>query len=310
MSKDADDPVVRLVAKTQYVDWRKRRLLDASSSEHRTAVHELAVEIDRISREVADTPDNVAVLPIGREPERKPRRKPAKKPAKKRATTADAKSETRPDTRPPTEPRDEEAPDEEAPGKLDLIAEAEEAMPKLQSTIEEMAACLNEVGDVSRSNKEALDRAVKQNKMGPRLAVIRKTATELDGPAQRFLDLSTEYASHVIDLNAGIDALTNLQPYGEMSPNDQAEFLSLANSIRSMRDASVEALAAVQSAAETFQEIGSLSRDMRKPTSKLQRGIERMGDVQGTYDEWVRGFERSGVWGNTDGDTDTDEESK
>jgi hypothetical protein len=91
-----------------------------------------------------------------------------------------------------------------------------------------------------------------------------------------------------------------------MSPDDQAAFLNLANSVRQMRDASVEALAAAQGAGETFQEIGSLTRDMRGPSSKLQRGIERMGDVQGTYDEWVRGFEQSGVWG----DTDTDEGSK
>lgn len=42
LSPEADDPVVRLVAKTQYVRWDKLRLLDSKSSEHRTAIHALA----------------------------------------------------------------------------------------------------------------------------------------------------------------------------------------------------------------------------------------------------------------------------
>jgi hypothetical protein len=262
LSKDAEDPVVRLVAKTQYVKWHKLRLLDAGSSEHRTAVHELAVEIDRISREVADRPEAGG------------------------ASTATGGPATSPT----------EAPDDETPGTLDLIGQAEEVMPQFQSTIEEMGACLSDLGDIAKSNQPNLDRALKQNKMGPRLAVIRKTATELEGPTQKFVGLSTTYASQVIDVNAGIDAIIHLKPYAEMAPDEQAEYRVLADSVRTMRDSASEAFAAAKGLGETFKEIGSLSRDMRKPSQNLQRGIERMGDVQGIYDEWVKGFQEAGVW--------------
>jgi hypothetical protein len=258
LSKDADDPVVRLVAKTQYIKWNELRLLEPTSSEHRTAAHELAVEIERISREVADKPES--------------------------------------DVSPTDGGESDDEPDDNAPGTLDLIAQAEEALPAWNQTVEDMARCLDEIGEIPRKNQANLDRVAKQSKMGPRLAVIRKTATELQEPSQRFLDLATAYASQLIEVNAGIDALIHLKPYSEMEASEQAEFLDLADSVRHMRDLAAKAFESAADLSETFSEIGSLSRDMRKPSSTLQRGIERMGDVQSIFDEWVKGFEESGVW--------------
>jgi hypothetical protein len=247
-----------LVAKTQYVEWNELRLLEPTSSEHRTAVHELAVEIERISREVADKPES--------------------------------------DISPTDVSVSDDVPDDNAPGTLDLIAQAEEALPAWSQTVEDMARCLDEIGEIPRKNQANLDRAAKQSKMGPRMAVIRKTATELQEPSQRFLDLATSYASQLIEVNAGIDALIHLKPYKDMERSEQAEFLGLANTVRNMRDSADEAFKSAMQLGETFAEIGSLSRDMRKPSSTLQRGIERMGDVQSIFDEWVKGFEESGVW--------------
>ncbi|MGO4445081.1 TIR domain-containing protein [Mycobacterium sp. 2YAF39] len=262
LSKDAEDPVIRLVAKTQYVKWHKLRLLDPLSSEHRAAVHELAEEIHRISQDVAEKPDTVV------------------------STTGEGG---------PTDQGGDDA-DDDAPGTLDLIADAESIMPVFAETIEAMGECLTEIGEIGTASKPELDRAAMNPKVGPRLAVMQKVATKLEVPAQRYLELSTEYASQVIELNKAIDAIIHLRPYSEMSPSDQAEYLSLANSIRKMRDSANEALAGVIFASDAMQEVASLSRAMRKPASKLQRGVERMGDVQALYDEWVRGFEESGVW--------------
>ena len=258
LSKDADDPVVRLVAKTQYIKWHELRLLEPASSEHRRAVHELAVEIERISREVADKPES-------------------------EGASSDEDESPGDDT-------------DDAPGALDLIERAEVALPAWNQTVEEMARCLEEIAEIPQRNQADLDRVAKQNKMGPRLAVIRKTATELQGPSQRFLDLATAYASQLIEVNAGIDALIHLRPYDEMNATEQDQFRGLADSVRSMRDSTATALDSAADLGKTFSEIGSLSRDMRKPSSTLQRGIERMGDVQSIFDEWVKGFEESGVW--------------
>jgi hypothetical protein len=266
LSKDAEDPVVRLVAKTQYVKWHKLRLLDPGSSEHRTAVHELAEEIERISRDVAEKPEaSYSPPPTG--------------------SGVD---------------KDGDGLDDDQPGTLDHIGRAEEVLPVWQETVEKMARCLEEIGEIPARNQANLDRAAKQSKMGPRLAVIRKTATELQVPAQKFLDLATEYASQLIDVNAGIDAVIHFKPFSEMTPEERDEFRALADTFKRLRDNAAEALASAEGLGETFAETASLSRDMRKPSSTLQRGIERMGDVQGIFDEWVSGFEESGVWDDPD----------
>ncbi len=53
LSEDNPEEVFALIARTQYVDWRKIRLLEPSSQEYRQAVNGLARRLLQISREVA-----------------------------------------------------------------------------------------------------------------------------------------------------------------------------------------------------------------------------------------------------------------
>ncbi|WP_328357999.1 toll/interleukin-1 receptor domain-containing protein [Mycobacterium sp. NBC_00419] len=265
LSKEADDPVVRLVANTQYVPWHQLRLLDSRSSDHRTAVHKLAVEIERISRDVADKPDTVpAALGGARFPD----------------GGDDADS------------------DEGGLGTLDRIAAAEEVMPLFNATIGEMAACLNEIGEIATASQPEIEEAARSQKMSTPMAVIKKVAANLDRPAQQFLDLSTKYSEQAIDLNAGIDVLIHLKSYSDMDPDEQSGYRFLANSIRAMRDAGLDAVQSATATSDSMQELASFSRDMRRPATKMKRAVERMEDVHGLYDEWVKGFEESGVWAN------------
>lgn len=54
LSTESPDEAVALVARTQYVDWRKNRLLEPSSREYRVAVNGLAQRLLDIARHVAD----------------------------------------------------------------------------------------------------------------------------------------------------------------------------------------------------------------------------------------------------------------
>jgi TIR domain len=53
-STESSDEAVALIARTQYVDWRKNRLLEPSSREYRIAVNALARRLLDIARYVAD----------------------------------------------------------------------------------------------------------------------------------------------------------------------------------------------------------------------------------------------------------------
>jgi len=53
LSADSSDEAVALVAKTQYVDWRRNRLLEPRSGEYKVAVNSLAQRLLGIAKEVA-----------------------------------------------------------------------------------------------------------------------------------------------------------------------------------------------------------------------------------------------------------------
>jgi hypothetical protein len=54
LSAESPDEVVALVARTQYVDWRKNRLLEPNSREYRVAVNALAQRLLDVARKVAE----------------------------------------------------------------------------------------------------------------------------------------------------------------------------------------------------------------------------------------------------------------
>ena len=54
LSGENPDEAIALVARAQYVDWRKNRLLESRSGEYRTAVNSLAHRLLAIARHVAE----------------------------------------------------------------------------------------------------------------------------------------------------------------------------------------------------------------------------------------------------------------
>ncbi|SBS77589.1 hypothetical protein MHPYR_450032 [uncultured Mycobacterium sp.] len=189
--------------------------------------------------------------------------------------------------------------DDERPGTLDLIAVAEEGMPRLQAVIGEMTDCLSEVGAITTAYKPKLDRAARVTNMAGRLLVLKEIGQELDLPTQRFLDLANDYTAQMVELNQGMNALIHLQSFDEMSVEDQAQYLFLAESVRTLRDASARAVESVASGlGESFKDVAELSKHMRRPSTAILGGLKQMREAQPYYDEWVKGFVDAGVWGD------------
>jgi uncharacterized protein (TIGR02391 family) len=196
-----------------------------------------------------------------------------------------------------TADEDENDEDDEL-GALDLIAVAEEAMPELSTTIGEMANCLTELGEVTDANMPKVEAAAQQTSMAARLVVIKAVADELLVPAQKFRELSADYVDQVTDLDGGMDALIRLKPFADMTIDEQAQYLFLAESVRGLRDASVAGIAAATSLSQSFKETAKLSRHLKKPSAELREGVRQMASVQHLYKIWVDGFDEAGVWGN------------
>lgn len=190
----------------------------------------------------------------------------------------------------------DKADEDDENGALDLIVEAEDAMPQLQATVESMAICLGEFGSITRRYGPRINESAQSSKMADRLVVIRALAEELKPPAQKFLELSAEYVEQLTDINGGMDAITHLQPMRDLSIDDQAQYLFLANQVRILRDASAEGVAGADQMSKEFQAVAKLSKALKKPSADLYEGVRKMESVQHYYDEWVDGFRDMGVW--------------
>lgn len=185
--------------------------------------------------------------------------------------------------------------DDDEPGTLDRIAIAEDAMPQLNATIEEMALCLERIGAIATEYTPKINVAAQSPSMAARLVVVNTVAAELNSPTQRFRELAADYVGQVVELNGGIDALIHMQSFADMSVDDQAQYLILAESVRTMREASIAGVGAAASLGQQFRDVAKLSKSLKKPSADLRDGVRQMQSVQHYYDEWVDGFREAGL---------------
>ncbi|WP_100523161.1 TIGR02391 family protein [Mycobacteroides abscessus] len=193
---------------------------------------------------------------------------------------------------------DEDEEDDDEAGTLDLIAVAEDAMPELKATIEEMAECLTRIGSVTREHTPKINAAAQLPNMSGRLVVVNALADALTPPARRFRELAADYVGQMVELNGGIDAFTHIQPVADMSVDDQAQYLFLAEAVRGLRDAAKAGFSGAADLSQSFSNTAKLSRALKKPSADIRDGVRQMRSVQHYFDEWVEGFKEVGVLGS------------
>jgi uncharacterized protein (TIGR02391 family) len=193
---------------------------------------------------------------------------------------------------------DGDSDDDDQPGSLDLIAALEDSLPGLKATIDAMAVCLEKFGEITAAYTPKVAAAAELPTMSARLAVVQAFANEVKPPTQKFRELAADYVGQMVELSGGIEALTNMRPFADMSIDDQAQFLVLAESIRGLRDGSIGGVGAASSMSQDFQDVAKLSRSLKAPSADLREGVRQMQSVQHYYDEWVDGFRKIGALGD------------
>ncbi|WP_016882988.1 MULTISPECIES: toll/interleukin-1 receptor domain-containing protein [unclassified Rhodococcus (in: high G+C Gram-positive bacteria)] len=250
LKEDSDDEVNAIIASTQYEDWTALRLEDEQGPLYRAAVNKLALRL----AEIADT--------ISERPE---------------VLTAIAKDAT----------LTEEVSDD-APGILDDMAEVEVLFPTWTKTIETLSSEITEIGDLFTDYAPKLGTAGRSTGAAAKLAVARRLASELDPMADRILDTATEYADQALRMDSAISGILLNIADDFSNVRDDGEFEKFAEGIRGLRDGGEKAVQGLDGMNDSAQRAGSMSRDLRKPLSKISRALQRFMDGQGLFDEWVR----------------------
>lgn len=251
---DSDDEIVAIVSKIQGEFWYETRLEDESSSIYKKSVNKLASRLKEIADLVESKPEvagSVAAISMA---------------------TVDLES------------------GEDEPGLIDIIADVEGAIPRWSEAIEGMATGMSDIEVAVSASQSALDKAGKSKSLGPRIVAIRAAAERLDAPTAAFKSSAKEYQSEAIAIDHGINAMIQL---AKMS-NDEEERRSaaeLANSIRSIYLTVEEIMDQVEGFLELLRDIAKMSRDMRKPTTRIADGFRMVKDTQVIFENWIRGLE-------------------
>lgn len=274
LSRDSDDDLVAQIAARQYEDWRVLRLEDQASKPHRQGVDRLVSRLVRITREVTLTPASPP------EP----------------VTPAEIRSALTSTThRDPTEraqpaPKDEDADDE--PGLIELLALAEEAMPRWQGLVDRLGELLTTASDLAEHATGEIQRSDDRGKgFAGRVHQSQLLAAALEGPAAEMAEIGNEYWPTVRDVDRGLRALFDLAD--EATEAEQAEVDELYESVRALAAQSRDATAQFASLAHTLEETTKLSRALRPPLRQMVGALNEITDSQTLVDSWVQRIDRT-----------------
>ncbi len=253
------DDAVRLVKTFQWADWRQLRFADTSSGEYRKAVADLAQRLVDANREILSQELS-------------------------QAETDQAVSSTG-------------SSDDDEPGLIDLIAAGEVALPAWAETVTVLGNEMTEFNALAEGATREIQEADRSGKgAAGRLAVARKFAKDLTGPADRILQLANNYASQSYDVDAAIRTLIAAAPDEvERDPSAKGMVCEFFNTITVMAQSAQDAIGGLSVMAEALGTAESLSRDLRPPLQKLRKGITIMIEASAVIEEWKRGIAYSPI---------------
>ncbi|WP_030450534.1 TIR domain-containing protein [Herbidospora cretacea] len=245
--EDNDDEIVALVRRTHYQDWRELRLLDENSAAYRAAVHALAGRLVKIADNLQENPPDL----------------------------------------PTPEALAEDAWAAQDPGIVDIMVEAEKALPAWAKTIDDLLACMNQLVDVVAPMAARLQESDRAGKgFAGRLALLRKFAGEMDPIAERLMTISNGYAEQVVTINPAILAAIREyeQDSGTSTPEERASFVKV---MRELADNMQPAVAGLDELLRNLDGAKGISRDLARPLGKMSKALSSLQDSNGLITQWI-----------------------
>lgn len=100
---------------------------------------------------------------------------------------------------------------DDPPGFMELLAEAEEAIPLFNTAIRSLTDLLNETTEMTaRATRELQATSNAQNPGAARLLAIRRLAKRLETPISEMEDVTDDYVDQLTRVGSGIDVLAEL----------------------------------------------------------------------------------------------------
>jgi len=243
------DDLITMIREFQWEDWTDLRFADPTSPDYRRGLDRLAARLIAANEEAERTEGAAA--------------------SQQHTTQGEA--------------------DEEEPGFMDRMAEAEVAMPEWGQTLQDIGQEINDVAAIVNEANEAQRESDRRKKgFAGRLVVARQLARDLTEPASRIHALGNDFTTQLHAVDDGIRAI--IEVASAHAADDSEERRQVCDFFSTVRGLSAEAhtgLSALKQMIDAIAPVERQSRDLRPVLREMRQGLTLMLEGREVTDEWV-----------------------
>lgn len=177
-------------------------------------------------------------------------------------------------------------------GTLDILARGQKSLDELSGTIAGITNEIDRVSDLFAASTKKINKAwAKGGKLPEVLTILKSTAKELDGPAERVEVLAQRFAHQLYNADKGVQILIKESTAVLNDPNSDPAAINIINStftsLRELATITSVSSSAMQGYTESMTPLAEKSGELRRPLDSLKKGVERIIEAKETTDNWV-----------------------
>jgi hypothetical protein len=181
---------------------------------------------------------------------------------------------------------------DDAPGYLDKLSRAEEAMPKWAETVELIGAKIAELGEAMQEVVPESTTA-QEGTFTDRVAFAHKVAEVIENPVNDIRDLANQFSAQLHDVDLGIRAIIERAPAEvETQPAMLPDIESFFGVLRELIASAEEGLGAVEEVIRAIEPAEQASRKLRPVVRTLRKALLAMLDGRDVMRTWAGELDR------------------
>jgi len=181
--------------------------------------------------------------------------------------------------------------DDDPPGFVELVAEAEEAMPVFTGVLEEFTAQFAVLTALSEAATAELQAAESSPRPGAaRLTIIKRLSGQLDTPATTMEELAEEYTEQLSRVEGGIFAMARQLEVSDPTSDELAVAEELYRTLEELADISEESLTSLEGLVQSIKETSQLSKTSRPVMRRIIAAVEQLIPSRLVIRQWEQVF--------------------
>jgi hypothetical protein len=178
---------------------------------------------------------------------------------------------------------------EEDPGVLELMAEAEAALPRWNEAMTAFAAAIGEIGEATQEAAAEMERSDARGAgFAGRLRVTHQLVDQIREPVERMSEHGMQYSTELVKIDPGMLGIIRQVESEDIETAESDQVKEFFKAIREIAKSGRSNVEAFQGFSDSLQSVSGLSKLMRPLIGKMRGAAQQVLDGQAIIDEWER----------------------